>query len=329
MSILSAIFGCSGEWSKPIAEWTNSKKIAGKEQKLSHISGLAVDEKFAYLTVGGTVADQNEGLSGLRKIALDSGAVTILDDGKNMPQAENGGIALDDKFVYWNAGGKIWRISKDGGAPQIVAAENVGIGVDLTLDDKKVYWTDHKYYSANSPTLPSPIYAVQKTGGKAEIFADQQQNPGGLAADDKFVYWQTVKGIWKQAKTGGKIEVVFQVGDDENVGQLSQDGENLYFGFRGSGGSRWALRKISKQGGEPLTLVENYSLQPIAVDEANIYYFDNNGTAPNTAKNTLRKVSKNGGANTALDAGFAGGSVAQSKTMIYFAGLDELYSFVK
>jgi hypothetical protein len=76
LMILSAIFLGCGELSKPTAKWTKARKIAGKEQKLSHVSELVVDDKFAYVTIGGTVADQNEGTSGLRKVSLDSGAVT-------------------------------------------------------------------------------------------------------------------------------------------------------------------------------------------------------------------------------------------------------------
>ena len=112
MSLLTMIFGC-GEITKPAADWTKAKKIAGKEQKLSHVSGLVVDDKFAFVTVGGNLADQKEGLSGLRKVALDSGAVTVLDDGKDMPQSDYGGVVSDEKFVYWNIGGTILRVSKE------------------------------------------------------------------------------------------------------------------------------------------------------------------------------------------------------------------------
>src|SRR5450432_409246 len=111
--LLGAILGCSKFANRP--DWSKVKKIAGKEQRLSHISGLVVDDKFAYVTIGGMLSDQNEGNSGLRKVALDSGAVTILDDGKKLPQSEIGGIAIDEKYIYWNTGGNILRVSKDGG----------------------------------------------------------------------------------------------------------------------------------------------------------------------------------------------------------------------
>src|SRR5436305_6799735 len=114
LMILSAMFLGCGELSKPAAEWTKARKIAGKEQKLSHVSGLVVDDKFAYVTIGGTIADQNEGTSGLRKVSLDSGAVTSPDNGENLPQSDSGGLCADEKFIYWNAGGNILRVSKDG-----------------------------------------------------------------------------------------------------------------------------------------------------------------------------------------------------------------------
>lgn len=335
--ILSAIIsGCGGgKATKPAAEWTKSKKIAGSEQKLSHVSGLVVDDKFIYATIGGTIADQNEGTSGVRKIALDTGAVTILDDGKDFPQAETGGIAADEKFIYWNVGGKILRVSKDGGTaaaekPETIVSENVGIGVDMAVDDEKIYWMNHGYYSPNSPP-PSPraIYAVSKQGGRAEIFAAEQKNPGSPVADEKFVYWITTNGVLKQAKSGGgQPQVVFQAASEEGVDVLEQDAENLYFGFRGAGASGWALRKMSKQGGggeSPQTLAETFSLSPFAVDEANIYFFAQDGAS----KHALYKVPKNGGAAAKLDAGYSGGVVAQSKTAIYFASLDDIYAFAK
>lgn len=322
--LLGAVLGC-GQLTKPAAQWTKARRIAGKEQKLSHISGLVVDDKFAYVTMGGTLADQNEGTSGLRRVALDSGAVMNFDDGKNLPQSDYGGMAIDDKYVYWNAGGNILRISKDGGKPEVVASENVGIGVDIAIDDEKVYWANHGYYSPNSPTLPKPIYMVSKQGGKAEIFADGQNVPHSLVIDEKYVYWLTSNSIMKQAKAGGGPQVISQITDKENIDEMSEDNENLYFGFRGAGESRWSLHKISKQGGEPQTIVKRYSLKPVAVDDTNIYFFDEDGMTADL----LCKVSKTGGEVTKLDSGYASGVIAQGKTLVYFASLDDIYSFTK
>jgi hypothetical protein len=321
--LLGAILGCGRMAKQP--DWIKARKIAGKADGLSHISGLVVDDKFAYVTIGGTVADQNEGHSGLRKIALDSGAVTNLDNGEKTPQSDYGGLAIDDKFIYWNAGGNILRISKEGGKAETVAAEHVGIGVDLIVDNEKVYWANHGYYSANSPIKPSPIYAAPKQGGKVEAFSAEQNIPHSLVADEKFVYWVTPSSIVKQAKSGGPAQVIYQANDKEGIDELAEDADNLYFGFRGAGGSRWALRKLSKLGGEPQTIVKRYSLKPVVVDEQYIYFFDEDGLTADL----FCRVAKNGGDVEKLDSGYASGVIAQGERHVYFASLDDVHSWPK
>jgi len=323
--LLAAILGCGKFSSGPTPEWTKLRRIAGKQQRLSHVSGLVVDDKFAYVTIGGTVADENEGTNGLRKVALDSGAMTLLDDGQKSPQSEPGGIAIDERFVYWNAGGNILRISRDGGKPETVASDHVGIGVDLAIDNEKVYWTNHSYYSANTPAKAGAIYAAPKKGGRTEIFVDQQNIPNSLVADDKFLYWLTSSSILKQAKSGGQPQVLYQINAKEGLDKMDQDNDNLYFGFRGAGNSRWALRKVSKQGGEPQTIVKTYSLKPVAVDETNIYFFDEDGLTADV----FCRVPKNGGEVTRLDTGYSSGVITQSKALVYIASLDTIYGYTK
>lgn len=323
--LLCVILGCGSGSKRSTAEWTKGKKIAGREQKLSHISGLVVDDKFAYVTVGGTIADQNEGKSGLRRVALDSGEVTDLDDGRNMPQSETGGIAVDEKFIYWNAGGKIFRLAKEGGKPEAIVSEYVGIGIDLVVDERSVYWANHGYYSPNTPTKPSPIYVVSKQGGKAEIFADAQNVPHSLVVDETYVYWVTPSSILKQTKLDGQPQVLYQASDKEGIDELTQDKDDLYFGFRGAGESRWSLRKISKQGGAPQTLVQRHLLKPVVVDDVNVYFFDEEGLS----NDVFCKVPKNGGEVVRIDTGYTSGNIAQSRTMVYIASLDDIYAFSK
>ncbi|HEV7747731.1 MAG TPA: hypothetical protein VGO56_22215 [Pyrinomonadaceae bacterium] len=321
--LLAAILGCGRIAKQP--DWVKSRKIAGKEQGLSHISGLVSDDMFAYVTIGGNLADEQEGHSGLRKVALDSGAVTSLDNGEKTPQSDYGGLAIDDKFIYWNAGGNILRISKEGGKPEVVAADHVGIGVDLVVDNEKVYWANHGYYSANSPTRPSPIYVVAKQGGKVETFSADQHIPHSLVVDEKFVYWETPSSIVKQAKAGGPAQVIYQASNEEGVDELAQDADYLYFGFRAAGDSRWALRRISKQGGEPQTIVKRYSLKPVVTDETFIYFFDEDGLTTDL----ICRVPNNGGEVEKLDSGYASGVITQGKTQIYFASLDDIHSWKK
>ncbi|MEP7075005.1 MAG: hypothetical protein ABI878_04275 [Acidobacteriota bacterium] len=317
--------GC-GRSSGPSVEWAKSKMIAGKEQGLSHVSGLVVDDMSAFVTIGGTVADTNEGTSGLRKIALDTGTATNVENGEKMPQSETGGMVSDDKYVYWNGGGNILRIAKDNGKPEVVASENVGIGLDMAVDGEKIYWANHGYYSPNSPSVPKPIYSVPKKGGKVEIFADQQNGPSNVSVDDKFIYWCTPSSILKQAKTGGsQPEVVFQATNAEGVDVLEQDSDNLYFGFREAGGSRWALRKISKNGGESQTLVKTFSLKPFVIDDQNIYFFDEDGMMADA----VCKIAKSGGDVVKIDTGYSSGVITQTKKKVFFGSLDTVYSIDK
>lgn len=318
-----AALGCSQTGNAP--EWTKGKKIAGKEQGLSHISNVVVDERFAYVVIGGTVADANSGTNGLRKIDLATGAVTVLDDGKRMPQSEQGGLVADDKYLYWNAGGSILRIAKEGGTAETVVSENVGIGIDMAVDNERVYWANHGYYSAGTPSVPKPVYSVVKSGGKAETFADEQMIPGGIVTDDKFVYWRTASGINKKAKSGGELQNLLPTTGNSNVDEILIHGDELYFALRAEGNSRFSLMKVSKNGGESVTIANTMSAKPFVIDDSSIYFFDE----ASMFTDGLYKVAKGGGEAAMLDSGFASGAIALGKTAVYFATLDDLISFTK
>ena len=323
MVLITVTLGCGGTKSEP--DWTKSKRIAGKDKGLSHVSGFVVDDKFAYVIIGGTIADQKEGHSGLRRVDLETGDVTSIDDGKNIPQSENGGIAQDDKFVYWNAAGKIWRAAKSGGVPEAIIGENVGIGIDMFVDNEKVYWMNHGYYVSGQPSTPKPLYSAPKAGGSSEIFADNQMIPHGLAVDEKFVYWHTSTALMKQPRSGGSAQAVYTLPDGAGLDELAQDADSLYFGYRAKGDSRWALQKISKQGGEPTTLVKRFSLHPIVIDDRSVYFFDEGSLT----SNSLCRVAKTGGEVTILDSGYASGAIALGAANVYFASLDDIYSISK
>lgn len=318
-----AVLGCSETARSP--EWPKSRKIAGKEQGLSHINGLVVDEKYAYLSIGGTIADKNAGTNGLRRVSLSDGAVSMIDNGEKMPQSDRGGLASDETHIYLNAGGSIVRVAKSGGPSEIVTSENVGVGIDLAVGDSRVYWINHGYYSAGTPTVPTPIYSAPKTGGKAETISEPQNVPHSIAVDERYVYWCTLNAIIKQPKTGGKAETVFQAGDDEGIDELAADADSIYFGFRGSGESRWALRKVAKSGGQPVTLVKRFSLKPMVVDEANVYFFDEEGMSGDA----LCRVPKAGGDVVRIDTGYSSGVIAQRGSSLFFASLDTIYSIPK
>lgn len=317
------VLGCGQTSKEP--QWSKGKVVAGKAQGLAHISNLVLDEKYAYVLIGGTVADSNEGTNGLRKVDLATGAVTILDDGKRMPQSEHGGLAADEKFLYWNAAGNILRIAKEGGTAEAVVTENVGIGIDIAVDNERIYWTNHGYYSPGKPAESKPVYSAVKTGGRSEIFADQQMVPGSVVTDERFVFWRSVSGISKRSKAGGQIETVLSTNGNENVSEIVSDGDELYFAFRADGDSRFSLRKVSKGGGETIVIAKTMSAKPFVIDDVNIYFFDE----ASTFSDGLFKVEKRGGEVSRLDTGYASGAIAQSKTTVFFATLDDIIGFQK
>lgn len=324
--ILAAVsIACSSTPSGPKAQWTAMTKIAGKEKGLAHIASLAADETSVYTVIGGTVADQKEGTNGLRKVDIKTGEVTMLENGDKFPQSETGGIAIDDKYVYWNGGGNIMKIAKSGGKAEAIVTEKVGIGIDMATDGVKVYWANHGYYSPGQPTAPGAIYAVPVAGGPAEVIADGQMAQGNVALDDKYVYWTTYAGVMRRAKSGGAVETVLAIGDKEGVDKLAVDTESVYFGYRGAGESRWALKKVAKGGGEPVILAKTFSAKEFVVTEAAVYFFDEEGMSDDV----LCKISKNGGDITKLDRGYARGAIGQNKTNIFLGTLDDIYTVAK
>lgn len=321
--LFSVIIACGGIKSGP--QWTKARKIAGREQKLSTISNIAVDEKFAYIVVGGTVADENEGTTGLRKVDIAAGEVTVLDDGKRSPQSERGGLVADEKYLYWKGGASILRMPKSGGTAEVVASENVGIGIDLAVDNDRVYWVNHGYYSPGTPNVPKPVYSASKSGGKVEIVADQQNAPHDIVVDNENVYWATPTSIVKKAKTGGEAQVVFQASDKEGVDSLSIYKNDLYFAFRADGSSRWSLARVAKTGGEKTILAKTYSTKQIAFDEKNVYFFDEDSIN----YDVLCRMAIGGGDIERLDVGYAGGAMAIANSQVIYAVGGDLYSFSK
>jgi hypothetical protein len=197
--------------------------------------------------------------------------------------------------------------------------------VDMAVDAERIYWANHSYYSANSPSVPKPVYSASKKDGSAEIFAAQQTVPANITVDEKWVYWTSPSSILKQLKSGGTPQVVFQAGEKEGIDILEQKGDELYFGFRGAGDSRWALRKVAKNGGEPSTVVKSFSLKPFVIDDHDIFFFDEAGIDGDI----LCKVSRSGGEVLTLDRGYASGVIAQTAGKIFVGSLDTIFSFDK
>jgi hypothetical protein len=296
----------------PEPSWAKSRKIIGKEH-LMHVEALAVDDQFAFVVVGANLADQQEGKTGVRKISLADGSVTVFEKGDYFPAEGRDTVALDDKYFYWTSTGKILRQLKTGGAIEVIATDSVGMGIDLAMDKERLYWTNHGYYSKNMQTL-APIFSVSKNGGKTEVFSERQYIPNNLIVDDKFLYWVSANKILKKDKRGGEIQAVYEVSEKDNISGLRQDADHLFFV---AGTSKNTLYSVSKQGGEAQKLTDNIdSVTQFAVDETYVYYF----IAYGFTSADICKVPKTGGAVVKVDSGkYAQGSLVVGKTEIFFS----------
>jgi hypothetical protein len=96
------------------------------------------------------------------------------------------GIALDQNYVYWTSysSGKIQRIPKAGGSPQVLAAARV-LGVpSLAVDDKAVYFS-----AREDAGVTTYVGWIPKSGGAITTIASHLGAARRVKVSDGFVYW--------------------------------------------------------------------------------------------------------------------------------------------
>jgi sugar lactone lactonase YvrE len=137
---------------------------------------LAVDDTSVYFTSLST--------SSVYKVSKNGGPLTTL--AANQSSAPNG-IALYAANVYWvndyynGATGAVWKISKLGGTPTMLAPDG---GQEIAVDATSVYWAN---------ITVGTIKKVPLAGGGA-ITLVSGQGPQGLAVDATGVYWTNNPG---------------------------------------------------------------------------------------------------------------------------------------
>jgi hypothetical protein len=158
---------------------------------LKNPTGIALDAKFVYVSVGGTGA--SDGLVEKIPYGYSSGKLTPgkppvpLATGLIKPSA----IAVDFTHVYWIGPGVIMSAPLDGSAaatPTTLASG--GSPFALAIDASNVYWTD---------TSAGTVASVPLAGGTATILATGQDTPVGIAVDAANVYWTTSSAVVRQA----------------------------------------------------------------------------------------------------------------------------------
>jgi hypothetical protein len=228
---------------------------------------LALDDKFLYWTDGGSILRVPKEGGQSETVVANTGA-----------PAE---MIVDDENIYWI----IWTGEGSPPKPLMFASKQVGseakqlappqIGANgLCIDNDTVYWAS-----------PAGLKKAPKTGGEATIFYNDptlNQPTTGLVQDaENFYYAQMDKkgnsSLMKLAKMGGaprqiapSINHTMEFVADELYVYYFDD-EKGYGSF-----GPVALRKVSKQGGEPVTLDMGDAgwVKFIAVDKTQVYFTD-------------------------------------------------------
>jgi len=200
-------------------DWVGSVPIAGGPAKQlatgqKNPARIAVDERFVYWS--------NEDGPSVSKAPIDGSAVPtdVVTD-----QANPDGVTVDSANVYWNAYGKsslgdtvVAKMPK-GGGPAVVLASGKGGGQDLLVDSTHVYWLTgfgqlwrvpiaggaadrladgqgvarYLWLTADTIHWTSSSYgnvmALPKNSSEPIEIATGQNNPHGIAAIDRDVYW--------------------------------------------------------------------------------------------------------------------------------------------
>lgn len=311
--LLGTILGCSETAKKP--QWQKAQILA---DRIDHPAAVTTDDQFIYFVTGGTIASLDEGTSGVWKMPLAGGPPVQLFKGhqideRNVVIPDTFVLAADEKFVYWSSGA-IWRTPKAGGESEKIAT---GKPTEWALDETKIYW--HNFGGENAP--PTPIYAVDKTGGEVRAFSEPVII-SGLAIDRENLYWAASDGIYKAARSGGPKTKVHAAPENQFISGLAADEQNLYFS---QGGGRNALLKLPKQGGEAVRIAPDVNHASKFYAAGNFIYFIRN---EGSFENSLNKVASGGGEIVQIDGGHAA-SFTVGKDKIFVTDISRILALEK
>jgi uncharacterized protein DUF5050 len=309
--LVGGLSGCELKNTEP--SWTKSKVLAAK---LDHPQAIAVDGKYLYFILGGTVASQNEGTNNVMRMPIEGGTPAVVFKGGAKYIPDTFFLMLDEKYAYFSVGSLV-RVPKDGGGP-LEDISIAGMPTEFVMDNENYYW--YPFVGEGMP--PAPFYSIPKKGGTAQAITDPRPSANGLCIDDQFIYWIQTTGIYRKPKTGGEITQVYTTPNGQITSGLKLDAENFYFT---QGTSKHALYKLSKGGGEPVLLAKSIdSAVDFVVGETDVYF----QRERSMYTDFLSKVSKNGGEVIDLDYGYLR-SLAVGKTDVYFTDVSNIYSIPK
>jgi hypothetical protein len=227
---------------------------------------VAVDATRAY-TVSPVGNGDSTGLVVACAKAGCGGNPTIIASG----QGQVWGIAVDDANVYWSrlgAGGGVMKAPVTGGTPTVLAsgmsASRIVAGKGFVLFEEDT----------------GALKKVSAAGGTPETVVDAQfVGPiGALTADDESAYYEGSGVIGRVPFAGGPPSKLAVVGSD--VRAIAVDCTNVYVAEYDSG----SILAVPKEGGAITTFVTGQLPEAVAVDHANVYWVNSDGSIMKAAK---------------------------------------------
>lgn len=308
--LLLALLACRSTNQPKAPSWTKGKVLSDNED---HPSKITSDGTSVYFVTGGTVASRQRGTNNIKRVSLADGSVSVLvkggerypsstlavddkylywSDGGNILRVEKEGgkgepvvlrapqpdeMLLDEANIFW----LIWTGEGSPPQPIMYASKTQGAAEQLTpsqppttglcLDGDFIYWMTGR-----------GIRRIPKRGGEVtEFYLNPNKQPSlGLQQDaDNFYFCQmNAKGHSALMKLNKKSGELTQIAPSINhTMEFVVDETSVYFFDEVPGTGSFgpvALRKVSKQGGEPVTLDQGEGgwLKYLAVDSKQIYF---------------------------------------------------------
>ena len=225
-------------------------------------------------------------------------------------------LLVDDTHVYWRApfGDGLYRVTKQGGAPEIVCSE---VGGGLGQSATHIYWYEAWYDQGNQ----AAVRRVPKTGGAPETVAVLASDPhpaGRILTDDTYVYWlagTSSGGVYRAPLGGGEPELL---GWGDGIPKsITADATDFY--WIGNFSNQTVLNRLPKIGGAG-ALVASLpgSPQQIAVNGSSLFVSVQAYLPNPSSKQGILKLPKEGGAYTWIVSG---------ETAPYGVAADDTYLF--
>jgi hypothetical protein len=212
-------------------------------------------------------------------------------------------LALDSTHVYFAGGGVVGSVPKTGGnATILVSGEEESLGFAAT--SSALYWAESFTSDGPASAMSGVLHTVSVTGGSVEAVASGLPILLGLVTDGTNLYWLGNDTIESVPVGGGTPTVLASNVEGQS---LATDGVNVYWAVNNAAQVTCGLcgpttpptsmdssvYAVPVGGGTPSLLAHGYEINSVAVDGADLYWFDSHTS-------TLSFAPRGGGTPTVL-----------------------------